>query len=396
MKEYLRGIIHGIIPAFLLAISVGQIYAFTNYAGEIAETICSPQKKVQLAFSLGIFFLGMGAAFFGKIVEKNIKKACVIGMILFLYGLISTAWSIHAKSLIGVILSYGVLLGLGTGIIYISPVKTMMMWFSKAKAIAAAIPIVSFGLGSTLSVMLWKSPFFMSRGVVDKFLIISGIYAVIMSVGALLLKKPELTSDQVAEQYHAQKDFSYLKLLKDQWFDGCWLFMLLNISAGLALIPLSRQLMESHCGYAEATIVLVLGLAGLFNGGGRLVFAAVADRLQVRHRIMVIISGMSLLAVALLFWAPSTGAVILVINMLYGAGFSVIPAILSDHYGMSNISKIHGAVLSAWGVAGLVGNQAALKVQAGWGLAGVFTMLVIAHFLNTMNWTFLVRKDGNS
>ena len=63
------------------------------------------------------------------------------------------------------------------------------------------------------------------------------------------------------------------------------------------------------------------------------------------------------------FWPPVIGLALLVINACYGAGFSVIPAILADHYGMTNISKIHGAVLSAWGFAGLAGNQAAIFVS---------------------------------
>ena len=56
-----------VLPAFLLAVSVGQIYAFTNFSTQIAEYIGETKSAVQFAFSLGIFFLGMGAAFFGKI-----------------------------------------------------------------------------------------------------------------------------------------------------------------------------------------------------------------------------------------------------------------------------------------------------------------------------------------
>ena len=81
------------------------------------------------------------------------------------------------------------------------------------------------------------------------------------------------------------------------------------------------------------------------------------------------------------------GLALLVINACYGAGFSVIPGILADHYGMTNISKIHGAVLSAWGVAGLVGNQAAILVgdTLGFGHSGVVTMLVALYTLNLVN-----------
>ena len=74
MKRFIRAV----LPAFLLAVSVGQIYAFTNFSDGIASYISTAENpvtkaQVQFAFSLGIFFLGMGAAFFGKIVEKNIR-----------------------------------------------------------------------------------------------------------------------------------------------------------------------------------------------------------------------------------------------------------------------------------------------------------------------------------
>ena len=49
----------------------------------------------------------------------------------------------------------------------------------------------------------------------------------------------------------------------------------------------------------------------------------------------------------------------MVVNAGYGGGFSNVPTLLSDHYGMSNISAIHGITLSAWAFAGLTGNQMA-------------------------------------
>ena len=47
------------------------------------------------------------------------------------------------------------------------------------------------------------------------------------------------------------------------------------------------------------------------------------------------------------------------VNAGYGGGFSNVPTLLSDHYGMSSISAIHGITLSAWAFAGLTGNQLA-------------------------------------
>ena len=47
------------------------------------------------------------------------------------------------------------------------------------------------------------------------------------------------------------------------------------------------------------------------------------------------------------------------VNAGYGGGFSNVPTLLSDHFGMKKISQIHGLVLSAWAFAGLTGNQMA-------------------------------------
>ena len=55
-------------------------------------------------------------------------------------------------------------------------------------------------------------------------------------------------------------------------------------------------------------------------------------------------------------------ALIFIVNAGYGGGFSNVPTLLSDHYGMGSISAIHGIPLSAWAFAGLTGNQVATMI----------------------------------
>ena len=405
MKRFLRAV----LPAFLLAVSVGQIYAFTNFSTEIAQYIGETQKNVQFAFSLGIFFLGMGAAFFGKIVEKNIRLSTIIGTTLFLSGLLVTEAGIHMKSLAMIYLGYGFLIGLGTGVIYISPVKTMMLWFPEHKAIAAALPIISFGLGSTLSTILfsgihWGTPGasvavfqlrgFMDYGITNVFHAYAIFYAVPMIAACFLLKKPKI---QVQSFGHGipSLEFSYWQLFGNRFFWQAWLFMFLNISAGLCLIPLAKQMMSSPDVYGDNVklITWIVALSGLMNGGGRFLFAWWSDRLAKRINILLVILAISAGIMLASYWPVLIGLALLVINACYGAGFSVIPAILADHFGMTNISKIHGAVLSAWGFAGLAGNQVAMAVskafggyeEGGHGYVAVVTLLVVVYSLNFLN-----------
>ena len=394
---------HSILPAFLLSASVGQIYAFTNFASEISAYTGVAAPKVQFAFSLGIFFLGMGAAFFGTIVERNIKLSSIVGTALFISGLCVTSVAIDHKSAFLLYFGYGFLLGLGTGTIYISPVKTMMLWFPDNKAIAAAVPIISFGLGSTFSTLLYKGfsmgslisfkGFYDSCGVTltgtgisAVFLRYAAFYVVPMCIAILLLRKPSEWAKKDATRKPSD-NFSYASLIKNAFFIRSWTFMLLNISAGLCLIPLAKQMMASDMvGYSDKLITIIVGLSGIFNGCGRFVFAWWSDRLAIRINIMLIICAISLGMMTLSFFPVLIGLALLVINACYGAGFSVIPAILSDHYGMDNLSKIHGAVLSAWGVAGIIGNQTAMFVSKHFGgYYAVVVMLIIVYFLNALN-----------
>jgi len=413
MKRFIRAV----LPAFLLAVSVGQIYAFTNFSTEIAQHIGETQKNVQFAFSLGIFFLGMGAAFFGKIVEKNIRLSTIIGTTLFLSGLLVTEAGIHMKSLAMIYLGYGFLIGLGTGVIYISPVKTMMLWFPEHKAIAAALPIISFGLGSTLSTILfsgihWGTPGssvavfqlrgFMDYGITNVFHAYAIFYAVPMVIACFLLKKPKI---QVQSFGHGipSLEFSYMQLFGNRFFWQSWLFMFLNISAGLCLIPLAKQMMSSPDVYGDNVklITWIVALSGLMNGGGRFLFAWWSDRLAKRINILLIILAISAGIMLASYLPVLIGLALLVINACYGAGFSVIPAILADHFGMTNISKIHGAVLSAWGFAGLAGNQVAMAVskafggyeEGGHGYVAVVTLLVVVYSFNFLN-VLLLRKSA--
>jgi len=278
----------------------------------------------------------------------------------------------------------------------------MMLWFPRCRALAAAFPIISFGLGATLSTLVYRGVPVRALGmdwtrgisvlgVGRVFWVFAAVYSVMMVTGLLLLRKPGVAGGTAAA---SEGRMSYLGLVRDAFFLRSWFFMFLNISAGLCLIPLARQMMAlPEVGYAEGTVTAVLALSGLMNGGGRLVFAWWSDRMAVRVNILLVILSISAGVVLASLVPVFIGLALLVVNACYGAGFSVIPAILADHYGMVNLSKIHGAVLSAWGVAGIAGNQSALFISdtLGLGYVGVMVFLVAVYLMNLWNAVSLRR-----
>ena len=78
------------IPALLIHCSIGTVYCWSTFKEAIANQIGVSTFGTGWAFSLAIFFLGMSAAFAGKIVEKDIHKSSLISCICFTVGMIGT------------------------------------------------------------------------------------------------------------------------------------------------------------------------------------------------------------------------------------------------------------------------------------------------------------------
>lgn len=114
--------IRAAIPALLLHCSIGTVYCWSLVSETIATEIGQEKTSVEWAFSIAIFCLGMSAAFLGNIVEKDIHKSSLIATLCFSAGMAGTGFFIHQKSLLGIFICYGVLMGIGLGTGYLSPV----------------------------------------------------------------------------------------------------------------------------------------------------------------------------------------------------------------------------------------------------------------------------------
>lgn len=346
MKYFIKNLFFAILPAILLTLPVGAVYAFSFFSADMALLLNCSLSKVQFAFTLSIFFLGLGAAFFGPIVEKHIKLSAFIGSVLYIGGLLTTSYALTVESLPLLYLGYGFLCGIAQGCIYLTPVKNLILWNKRLPGLASAISIISFGLGSSFCVFIsaYAMTFLFANYV---FIWLAMVYSVMMLLGIILLRRP---TGYI--QPKTTTSFSYLKIFKDRFFIHSWLFMFLNISCGLVLIGVSKNIFSGLLDAKMVTIFLML--CGLFNGGFRLFFAGLSDAFKNKLWVWLIISSLSFIAmVCCSVYYPLIAFVILLINSTYGGGFSTCPTVLLSNYGKDSLSKIHGLVLSAWGIAAL-------------------------------------------
>lgn len=367
------------IPALLLHCSIGTVYCWSIFSQEIADYIGFSKGATEWAFSFAIFFLGMSAAFLGNVVEKDIHKSSLIASICFAAGMAGTGFFIYyggahkgsMLALIGIYICYGFIMGVGLGTGYLSPVKTLMLWFKDRKGLATGLAVAGFGAAKAIAspIMQGMLSGLGEGGIYKMFLILAVVYFVMMFVGHLLLKKPDDWHEPQSKD-ESQSIMSVLKTRPISNYIGIWLMFYINITCGLALI--SQEKMIVKCIGLASFAGVISTVSAIFNAGGRLGFSAWADTMKDRNTIYklifilsIVFTGIVMLTSGIMNGEGNTLLIILVLGLIfvvnagYGGGFSNVPTLLSDHYGMGNISAIHGITLSAWGFAGLTGNQMA-------------------------------------
>ncbi len=358
--------INGAIPALLIHCSIGTEYCWSLVKDQLLISLNSDKSVLEWSFSLAIFFLGMSAAFFGKLVEKNVKLSGFISTACFTLGMIGTGISISLNSIIGVLLSYGCIMGIGLGVGYLTPVKTLMMWFKEHKGLATGIAITGFGLAKVIASPIIQ--YLLSITTIENmFYILGASYFLLMLIGSLLIKKPENKDDQV-KPYNVKELFGTLKTKK---FLIIWIVFYLNITCGLALISEEKSLFTQYG--LGAFVTLLASFTAALNAGGRFGYSTMSDMFKNRvltYKILFLTSSLScLFAFFGWYFLPiayvSIILCLLVCNAGYGGGFSTLPSLLADEFGMKNVSLIHGVALSAWAFAGLSGNQMANAIVNG-------------------------------
>ena len=379
MKNIQNKWIRGAIPALLLHCSIGTVYCWSIFSQEIANYIGFSKGAVEWAFSFAIFFLGMSAAFLGGLVEKNIHKSSLIAAITFACGMAGTGFFIwyggahqhSVLSLVGIYISYGFIMGIGLGTGYLSPVKTLMLWFQDKKGLATGLAVAGFGAAKAIAspIMQGMLDKMGDTGIYKMFYILAAVYFVMMMIGHFILAKPE----GWVEPQKKSKEEGIIATLKTEpiiSYVGIWLMFYINITCGLAII--SQEKMIVKCIGLAGSAGLISTISALFNAGGRLGFSAWADKMKDRNTVYKMIFALSIISTLIVLFTKGIAngagnvaliifvlALIFIVNAGYGGGFSNVPTLLSDHYGMGNISAIHGITLSAWAFAGLTGNQMA-------------------------------------
>jgi MFS family permease len=447
-----------LVPPAALAIHlcIGMAYGFSVFWLPMSKllvsadpTACAAQSFMQELTSSGcnwtvatvtpifetfIALLGISAAIWGGWLEHaGPRKAGVVAALCWGGGLIVGGIGVSLHQLWLVYLGCGVIGGIGQGIGYITPVSTLIKWFPDRRGMATGFAIMGYGggamVGAPLAVWLMgKYAVDGVPGVAWTLITLGVIYMVVMSLGAFGFRVPPngwrptgwTPSEQgsgkaMITRHHVHVNQAW----KTPQFWLIWGVLCLNVTAGIAVIAMASPMLQDVFGgllvgaedvtnltaaQKQAIVAAAAGLVGLislFNSVGRLFWASLSDKLGRKNTYYTFFVLGFILYALLPTWGhlamPAVFvASICIILTMYGGGFATVPAYLADIFGTQMVGAIHGRLITAWSVAGVVGPALIANIRQFQINAGVEKSLVYDRTLYIMAGLLVVGLFCNS
>ncbi len=374
-----------LVPPAALAIHlcIGQVYAISVFNLPLSRAIGITQpaagdwKLTTLGwiYTLAIVFLGLSAAFAGTWLERaGPRKVGVVAACCWGGGFLIAALGVHLHRIAIIYIGYGVIGGCGLGLGYVSPVSTLIKWFPDRRGMATGMAIMGFGGGALIAAPLSEA--LMGRfatatsvGVAPTFVVMGLVHFIAILAGALAFRvppplwtpagwTPPVNRRALVASGHVHVD----RALRTAQFLLLWAVLCLNVTAGIGVLgqasPMIQEIFKGAVSPSAAAGFV--GLLSLFNIGGRIVWASLSDSIGRRRTYFIFFA----LGAALYAAVPFTGrtgsvslfvACVCLILTMYGGGFATIPAYLADVFGTQFVGAIHGRLLTAWSMAGVLG-----------------------------------------
>ncbi|MFC4591608.1 L-lactate MFS transporter [Sphaerisporangium corydalis] len=368
-----------LVPPAALSVhlAIGQAYAWSVFKPPLESSLGLTGTASALPFQLGIVMLGLSAAFGGTLVErKGPRWAMFVSMTCFSSGFLLSALGVATRNYWLVVLGYGLVGGIGLGIGYISPVSTLIKWFPDRPGMATGIAIMGFG-GGALIASPWSSQMLDAfgtgtDGIAKAFLVHGLVYAVFMSVGVLLVRVPPdgwlprgwTPAKAAARPLITTADVSARNAIRTPQFWCLWIVLCFNVTAGIGILEKAAPMIRDFFS-ATATPVAAGAAAGfvallsLANMTGRIVWSSTSDLIGRKNMYRVYLGAGALFYLVIALAGNSSKPLFIIcalgILSFYGGGFATVPAYLKDLFGTYQVGAIHGRLLTAWSIAGVLG-----------------------------------------
>ena len=371
----------------MMAISSPQ-YVWTLFTKPLGSALGASAASIQVTFPILVVLQTFFSPFQGWLVER-FGPRWLIATGCALSGL---SWVLAAStaSLWGLYLTYGLIGGLGTGIVYIGVVGLMVRWFPDYRGLAAGVVAAGYGMGAILTTFPIADTLAANGlpATLTRWGLILGVVGVVAALG---LRSPPAAPRPTATGAGASVETA--AMLRSPVF---WLMFVM-----MAMMSTTGLMVTSQIGaFADdfgVTKLMVWGMAALplaltidrfCNGLTRPFFGWVSDRIG-RENTMALAFALEGLAMAAWLGLHDDPLLFVLLSgvVFFGWGeiFSLFPSTLTDIFGPLHATRNYGCLYIAQGVGAILGGPMASLLHDGTGSwTPVFGVAIAADLLTAV------------
>jgi oxalate/formate antiporter len=388
----------------MMTISSPQ-YVWTLFVPSFQKTTGAILSEVQWTITALIVLQTWLSPLQGYLVERMGPKLLIgFGAVLSGLGWIASA---SITSTWGLYLTYGLLCGVGTGIVYIGIIGLMVKWFPDRRGFATGVVAAGYGFGAILTTFPIDS-MLKASGYQRTLVVFGAIFAAVGLLAALLLRAPrdeDVLPTPSPSLAASTRDYAPLEMLKTPVFWLMFVMMSMMSTGGLMVITQFTSFAKAF-GIDGMTTVVILGVTlaaipaaltfdRITNGLTRPFFGWVSDHIG-RENTMGIAFIMEGIAIYLMLQYRSDPFMLVVLSGLvffgWGEIFSLFPSTLTDTFGAKNATTNYGFLYMAQGVGSILGAPvAAMIYEASGSWMPVFGLVIGMDILTGLLALFVLK-----
>jgi len=384
----------------MIVISSPQ-YVWTLFTTPLMTTLQATLPQIQITFSILIVIQTFLAPCQGLLVDRFGPRA-----LLSVGGaLTGVSWVLAARTttLTGLYLTYGLLGGIGTGIVYVGVIGHMVQWFPDRRGFATGVVAAGYGMGALLTTfpiaeLLKESGYQQALVRYGWIFVAVGVLAAQGLRAASANPKTQVPSPKSQAgarslEPGAGHDFRPTEMLRTPIFWLMFVMMTMMSTAGL-MVTSQMAAFTRDFGMANAIVFglpllpLALSVDRVMNGVTRPFFGWLSDRIG-RENTMVIAFSLEGTAMTLWLLTRSHPALFVIMSgvVLFGWGeiFSLFPSTLTDTYGTKYATTNYGFLYMAQGIGSVLGGPVAALLHDAYGSwMPVFAIIIVMNFATAL------------
>jgi oxalate/formate antiporter len=387
----------------MMAISSPQ-YVWTLFTGPLNQKLGTTLAELQWTFSLLIILQTWCSPLQAYLVDKFGPRLLIsVGALMAGGGWVLSA---YVENIWALYLTYGVICGFGTGIIYVGIIGLMVRWFPDRRGLATGLAAAGYGFGAIFTSFPIDS-MIKSAGYAHALVvwgIIQGIIGIIAAQGLRVPPEgwqPEGYTAAAPAVMQSKRSYSPAEMLRSPTFWLLFLMMSMMSTSGLMVVsnvgPFAKEFgVADALVFGMAALPLSLTLSRLTNGLTRPFFGWVSDQIG-REITMALAFSLECAAILVLFAVIDRPALFVVLTGLvffgWGEIFSLFPATLTDTFGPKYAATNYGFLYIAQGVGSILGGPvAAFLKQSTGSWTSVFIIVAILDAVTALLAVTALRK----